>query len=334
VALVDNAGVGHFSGLETCGRVWVCPVCGGKIRARRGEDIAEGVGTWLVKGGGALFLTATLPHDQGDVLEVTLGLLVRGWKALWGGHSAKKWRKRLGIVGNIKSVEITVGDNGWHPHIHAVIILDKPVDLLNGRLGEWVPWLKAQWDRFLLREGWRLAHHLKGIDVLPVSVGSAAQLAAYVTKIQDGSYGGKGLGNEMARADLKRGKQGSRTPLEVLRDFLTWGDVADLALWLEYEKATEGRSAIRWSKGLRALLLPSSVELTDAEIAAAEVGGDVIGHIMSRTWYRVCETPGAEAAIRVAIGHGGMEAVIKTLLSYRLDRYLDEDVLTSEEWKV
>jgi hypothetical protein len=29
-----------------------------------------------------------------------------------------------------------------------------------------------------------------------------------------------------------------------------------------------------------------------------------------------------------------MEAVIKTLLSYRLDRYLDEDVLTSEEWKV
>lgn len=332
VALVDNGGVGHFAGLETCGRVWTCPVCGGKIRARRGEDIAEGVGMHLARGGGALFLTATLPHDQGDALALTLDLLVRGWKALWGGKAAAKWRKRLGILGNIKSIEITVGHNGWHPHIHAVIILEKPFDeLLDGRLAEWVPWLKAQWDRFLLREGWRPAHHLKGIDVLPVSADSAAQLAAYVTKIQDGN-GGKDLGNEMARADLKRGRKESRTPLEVLRDFLTWGDAADLALWLEYEQATAGKSAIRWSKGLRALLLPNSVELTDEEIAAEEVGGDVIGHIKSRTWYRVCETPGAEAAIRAAIGHGGMEAVIKVLLSYRLGRYLDEDVLIPEQW--
>ena len=90
--MVDNGGVGHFAGLETCGRVWTCPVCGGKIRARRGDDIAEGVGTWLVKGGGALLLAATLPHDQGDALKVTLGLLVRGWKALWGGKGAKMWR--------------------------------------------------------------------------------------------------------------------------------------------------------------------------------------------------------------------------------------------------
>jgi hypothetical protein len=138
----------------------------------------------------------------------------------------------------------------------------------------------------------------------------------------------------LARADLKRGRNQSRTPLEVLRDFLTWGDAADLALWHEYEKATEGRSAIRWSKGLRALLLPDApVELTNEEIAAEEVGGDVIGHILPRTWYRVCETPGAEAAIRTAIGHGGMEAVIKTLLSYRLGQYLEEDVFTPEEWR-
>jgi hypothetical protein len=289
---------------------------------------------WLAKGGSALFLTATLPHDQGDALDVVLGLLVRGWKALWSGKAATWWKKRLGILGNIKSIEITVGHNGWHPHIHAVIILEEPLDdlITEGLLAEWVAWLKATWDRFLIREGWRPAHPLKGIDVLPVSADSAAQLAAYVTKLQDGN-GGRGLGNEMARADLKRGKRGSRTPLEVLRDFLTWGDAADLALWLEYEKATVGKSAIRWSKGLRALLLPGLVELTDEEIAAEEIGGDVIGHIRSRTWYRVCETPGAEAAIRAAIGHGGMEAVIKTLLSYRLGRYLDEDVLTPEEWK-
>ena len=334
IALVDNAGVGHFAGLETCGRIWTCPVCGGKIRARRGDDIAEGVGAWLVKGGGALFLTATLPHDQGDALLLTLDLLVRGWKALWSGWSAVKWRKQLGIVGNIKSIEVTVGFNGWHPHIHAVILLEEPLEeLFDGRLGGWVSWLKEQWNRFLLREGWRPAHHLKGIDVLPVSAGTAAQLAAYVTKIHSGN-GDKGLGNEMARADLKRGRYESRTPLEVLRDFLTWGNAADLNLWLEYEKATEGRAAIRWSKGLRALLLPDAPEEpTNEEIAAEEVGGDVIGHILPRTWRRVCDTPGAEAAIRAAIGHGGMEAVIKTLLSYRLGRYLDEDVFTSEEWK-
>lgn len=328
VALVDNAGVGHFSGVETCGRVWLCPVCSGKIRARRGDDIAEGVGRWLVQGGAALFLTATLPHDQGDALATTLELLTRGWKAIWSGKASLVDRKRYGSIGNIKSIEITHGAAGWHPHIHAVVVLEQQLDLYTWC--EWARRLQTRWDSFLLKEGWRPSKVGVGIKVLPVEAATAAQLAAYVTKIQDGK-GGKGLGNEIARADLKRGRFESRTPTEILRDFLTWGDVEDLDRWYEYERATAGKSAIRWSPRLRAQLLPEApVEESDDAIAAEEVGGNVIGHVLPRTWYRICEIPGAEAAVKAAIGYGGMEAVVKTLLSYRLDV---GDVFTPEEWK-
>ena len=42
-----------FGGLETCGRIWLCPVCAAKIRVRRGDQIAEGVARHMDNGGSA-----------------------------------------------------------------------------------------------------------------------------------------------------------------------------------------------------------------------------------------------------------------------------------------
>jgi hypothetical protein len=154
---------------------------------------------------------------------------------------------------------------------------------------------------------------------------SVAGLAAYVTKLQDG----RGLGNEIARADLKNGKGSSRTPFQILADFGTWGEVGDLSLWHEYENSTVGKSAIRWSRGLRGLLLPDSAELTDEEIAAEDVGGEDVCAILPRTWYAICDTPGAETLVLRAIEEGGMQAVIRVLTALRID---PTGVLTPQEW--
>jgi len=40
VMVRDNAGVGHYAGVATCGSIWACPVCSAKIRATRSEDVS------------------------------------------------------------------------------------------------------------------------------------------------------------------------------------------------------------------------------------------------------------------------------------------------------
>lgn len=324
-ALVVKDNVAHWSGVETCGRIWLCPVCSAKIRARRGDEIAEAVGRHLEGGGGAYFATATLPHDQGDALIRSLEVLTQSWRSLMWGKAGKEDRERFGLVGNIKSVEITHGRKGWHPHIHAVILTEEPIGVL--QLCEWFARLDARWSRALVRNGWAPGLHGRRFRLDLVNRSTAAGLAAYVTKVQDSA----GLGNEIARADLKGAKsKTSRTPLGILADFGTDGLADDQDLWHEYEQATAGKSAIRWSRGLRALLLPDAEELTDEEIAAETVGGDTIAYATPWTLRRIAAVPGAEAAVFEAVGADGMEGLIRTLIAYRIGV---DGVMSPEEWE-
>jgi hypothetical protein len=320
VALVIREDVAHVSGVETCGRIWLCPVCSAKIRVRRGEEVAVAVGDWIKKGGSCYFLTATLPHEHGDALHDSLKALSEAWRWATSLRAAKDDVKLFGVVGNIKSVEVTHGRHGWHPHIHAVILTEEDVPLIDrtgaGRdMRAWYVGWDDRWARALARVGWTSGLEGVRLRLDLVNRSSVAGLAAYVTKLQNG----RGLGNEMARADLKGGRAGSRTPFEILADFATTGDVHDLELWHEFEIATQGRSAIRWSRGLRNLLLPDLEEQTDEEIAGEEIGGDVIARIRPELWYRIAGIPGADALVLDALEAGGLEAVIKTLVALRLD---------------
>ena len=322
VVIKKKGDVAHFANLESCGRIWLCAVCSAKIRARRGDEIAEAVGRWITQGHAAYFATATLSHDQGDALQVSLDVLGKSWRSLLSGKSYQEEKQRYGLVGNIKTVEITYGRNGWHPHIHAILLADEWIDLASGEMAAWFARLDARWARALVRHGWTPGKYTVRFTLYPVTVSPGA-LAGYVTKVQDG-----GLGHEMT-SDLKHGRLSSRTPMQILADFATDGLVADLDLWHEYEIATEGRSAIRWSKGLRDVLLPDVEEQTDEEIAAEDVGGDEIAALLPHVWNRITRIPGADAAVLDAVEQDGMEGLIRLLVGYRLDI---NGVLTPEEW--
>jgi hypothetical protein len=323
VVIKKKGDVAHFANVESCGRIWLCPVCSAKIRARRGDEIAEGVGRWITQGHAAYFATATLSHDQGDALATTLDILGKSWRSLTSGRVYQQEKERYGLIGNIKTVETTHGRNGWHPHIHAVLLADHWVDLASGDMAAWFARLDARWARALVRHGWTPGQYGYRFTLYPVTVTPGA-LAAYVTKVQEGN----GLGHEMT-SDLKTGRLSSRTPLQILANFGTDGLVSDLDLWHEYEAATEGRSAIRWSKGLRKILLPDVEEQTDDEIAAEDVGGDEIAALLPHVWNRIVRIPGADAAVLEAVETDGMEGLIRLLVAYRLDV---NGVLTPEEW--
>jgi len=309
VLIRNNAGVAHYTGVTTCGSIWACPVCSGKIRNRRAEQISKATADWDLKGNAVYMATFTMPHDVGMRLKALLSTIADGFRATISGRAWLKLRKRLGVVGTIRAMEITHGANGWHPHLHVLIYVDGLLDAQ--QLADLVLYLRDKWGRFITEAGYRLPSDEHGVDVQRCH--SAAEAGAYVAKTQEG----KGVGNEMARADLKQGRQGGLTPFELLDEFRWTGDAQVLRLWHEYEKATKGRQCITWSKGLKALLLADEdQDQSDEEIAAEEVGGDDVALIRNETWRKVVARPGLTAGILDAAERGGLEAINELLGRY------------------
>lgn len=108
-----------------------------------------------------------------------------------------------------------------------------------------------------------------GVHMLPLD----ASAVAYVSKI----------GDEVTRQDLKGG---ARQPWSIL-DAVADGEAWAVARWLEYDSATRGRRALVWSDGLRADVLPDVEDLTDEEIAALEVEGEVVALVPAETWVQL-----------------------------------------------
>lgn len=300
-------GTAHASGIETCASIWSCPVCAAKIRNHRSDEIGTGLGGHIEKGGGALFVTLTLPHEAGDKLARTMQLVSDGFREVNSGRGYAEDRAAFGILGHIRAFEVTHGGNGWHPHLHVIVAVDRPasVDVAKALQARW----QARWDRWLVRSGWRPSVDGIGVKVDRVRRDGAA-IGAYMAKLQEGERLDRSVANEVTRADLKSGKNGSRVPFEILADFGSDGTVDDLDLWQEFQLATKGRSAIRWSKGLRALLLEDP-ELTDDEIAAAEVGGDEIARLTSWLYRQVAGRPYGEAHLMIAAERGGVRGIVR-----------------------
>lgn len=312
-----------FGGLSTCGRVWLCPVCAAKIRLRRGDEIAEGVGRHFANGGAAYFWTCTLPHEQGDALKTTFDVMTKAFAHLTRGRAWDSERKQFGVIGSIKAVEVTHSRNGWHPHTHVIVLTERPLTF--DELCSWYARLDARWAAGLVRNGWSAGQAPYRFRMDPVQKSrDGERLAAYVAKVQD-----KGIGNEMARADMKGGRQGSRTPFEILADFGNGALADDLELWWEYEQATIGRSAIRWSPGLKARLLPDEEELSDDDIAAEDLGGETVAVLAPHLWWRIQNIPEAEIAVLEAVEAAGFDGLLRTLMTYRIE---PDGAYTPDQW--
>lgn len=261
VALAAD-GTAPFRGLQTCGSVTACPVCAAKIRQRRAEEIDEGLGRHLAGGGGAAFLTLTLPHDQGMALDALWSAVAGSWRQIVSGRHRAALRDAFGLVGYIRATEVTHGRADWHPHLHVLLLTERPLDL--DELRDLHLFIRTRWIRRVTALGFRAPDVHKGIRLLPVYSGGG--MGEYLTKVGDE---GRGPGLELARADLKDGRTGgSRSPFRILEDHLVGGDAADWRLFSEWLVVSKGRRTLEWSRGLRASLLPDEAERSDEEIAA------------------------------------------------------------------
>jgi len=284
----------HYSGVERCGSIWSCPVCAAVIRRGRSEEVQEAVTRHEADGGWLLFVTLTLRHKRGDPLALTLNASLEAFRALTAGRRWKAARVEYGIVGQIRASEVTYGQNGWHPHIHALFFVDQLLD--DDALARFEGWLHERWVDGVQQAGARLPSKLRAVDVRRSS-GDGTVVAQYLSKLQDGAGAAtKSIGAEMVRFDFKSGRGGSLTPFELLDSEHSQDaddDRARRALWWEYFKATKGRRAITWSRGLRELLdmTGSQFDLTDEEILADTVAQEKRYEVPVGAYRRVMNQP-------------------------------------------
>jgi len=263
----------------------------------------------------ALFVTRTIPHSEEGKLGVTLGLLAEGRRYVFNQKLVKVTRKSAGHVGAIASKEITHGHNGWHPHTHDIEFYERELSL------EDFAALSALYydylNRFYSRNGFEGLSRQHGVRIEQVQLDGVA-LAKYVAKLQEGDIR-LHTAHELTRWDLKLGRAGSLMPFDIVCEFFETGDMAALELWHEYEKETFGRSVIRFTKGLRALLLPREAEKTDEELAAVEVGGVDVVRFAGWFYRKIARVPGLEGRVLTALDTGGFAALVELLTVYHLD---------------
>lgn len=299
----ENGMHAHFSGVQHCGSIWACPVCSPIIRRERAEEITEAARRHLASGGGLAMVTFTVRHSRVDGLKDSMQVLADAYGDMSRSRAFREWKAGRGMVGYITATEITYGKNGWHPHRHVLMLFDRPVshELEAALHGE----LFAMWSHAVERSGGETVSR-EAFDVRAVTHGEE-QVASYVTKTVKGV---DGIGAEFSLADVKSGRAaGSINPFQLLDVETAEAE----ALWNEYVEATRGRSAIRWSRGLRDAL-GMGRERTDEEIMdELEQMGEVRVLIAPSLFYRVVRSYEVACSLLEAAERGDYAYISRTL---------------------
>lgn len=290
-------GGARLHGLVSCGSWSACPVCSHRIATARGDEIATGLDRHIEGTGDVILMTNTLRHDAGDRLAELYQGLSDAWRGVQAGAPWKRWREALGITGMIRGTDATVGPNGWHPHLHILILTRGTVPART--LARFRAWVRDRWDTMVRR-------HL-GDEHAPtwrhgVNITRGRRAGYYVAKL--------GLAREVSSMATKAGRTGHRTPFEVLADFAAHGRKSDRRLWREWVSAMHGKKHVFWGRGLKAELIPDLIERTDAAIARAEGEEETIVTVIpAETWDRIKALPGVPARIVWAARAGSGEDV-------------------------
>ena len=295
-------GTAQYAGLQTCGSVWACPVCAAKIAERRRVEVLAAMTAHKAAGGCVNLLTLTTPHQRKDNLADLLAMQSKAIKALWADRSAKAVFAEMGLVGQIRALEVTHGrksphNNGWHPLYHVLQFGGVGVDLARfdgPQMKDWSVRLYLRWAVCCVKAGLgepSFKHGLKLHD------GSKA--AAYAAKW--------GLEDEMTKGHTKKALHGE-TPFDFLRAYLLDSeDKQAAALFKEFAETFKGKRQLHWSKGLKARF--AIEETTDDELSTRiEERAILLGTLTVEQWRDVLNIDGRGALLDVA-ARAGWQAV-------------------------
>ena len=295
---VSTNGRPFFAGLARCSSVWECPVCAPRIQSGRAAELVELNRRHVATGGEMYLATLTLPHTRADQLREMRKTVSRTWQRVCNGAPWKKWRRRLALGGSVRALEVTTGPNGWHPHLHVALYTAAPLGA--ELLGEFTAWLSERWARFIVKAGYRMPSDEHGVRVEPL------RKTNYLAKM--------GLADEISRASSKEGRDGHRTPFQVLRD-IALGEPGpardrDVKIWRAWARGIRGARQLTFSRGLTATAAAYAVALTrddadlpdtQSELEGLGVDDSQLVRAFSIEEWRVITSSRSSVALRVRL---------------------------------
>lgn len=339
--LMKGAGQAYFGGLSTCAKIHLCPVCAGRIRSGRADELQTYVEAWETAGHGVAMVTLTMRHFERHVLKDLVKIQHAAWSRSFGAKGGKMWvrmKDQFGILGYARAWEVTRGPNGWHPHFHVLLFLDTP--WTERTAAEFSIAAYTRWAAALEKEGGYRPSEKHGVRVdvpgaaeAPLGeMSEGVRLARYLIKSGEGQASWA-LGAEMTRGDVKSGrKAGRRTPFEIVADSAdeTRDErlrKQDVMIWREFEEGSHMVRALVYSSKIKDLLkdLIEVEEISDADLAAPDdPAASAVAVFPSETWYtHIAPKRGRRLELVHAAERNGQESVRRLIERWGLEWGVD-----------
>jgi hypothetical protein len=287
-----------YSGLQTCGSVWACPVCAAKIAERRRAELVGAMAAHKARGGLVNMLTLTTPHQRTDDLRELLAKQAKALSGFWKDMTVRGVLAQMGTIGQVRALEVTHGrrspqNNGWHPHYHVLLFSGSGVDLARfdaPQMRDWAVRLYLRWSAYCVRAGLGAPSMEHGL-----SLHDGSKAAAYASKW--------GLEDEMTKGHTKKAIRGE-TPFDFLRAFLAdRSDTQAGELFRQFAETFKGKRQLHWSHGLKARFAVD--DLTDEALASRlDERAEFLGRISLDQWRDVLAADGRAHVLVVAASDG------------------------------
>ena len=231
----------HWGNVQRCGSIWACPVCAKQITEKRRSEMNTLLDYWRDQEDSDIkLMTLTFSHSQSEPLKILLKRLKHAITRFFGHRKFKDLSAICNIEYKVRSLEVTYGSNGWHPHFH-ILLLTRDIED------------QAFYYRDSLAQLW--------IDCC-IKSGLSSPSMEHGLDIRDGSYAEDyiakwGIDNEMTKGHVKRGKSSSLTPFDLLQksfDDELYFHKLPSKLFQEFVIAMKGARQLVWSRGLKDLV--------------------------------------------------------------------------------
>lgn len=277
-----------FGGLFVCASVWSCPICTTRISQVRCEEISIAFKIWHELGQKAneehsqVMVSFTIPHYNDQSVDELRSNFMNSRRTFKGQDILRKnpsfmpWKiisDEFGIQGSLSAIETTYGYNGWHPHSHDILFLDRKLsheelEELKARLTTaWVYACKRSKVKMDLDQEYNMFQK-------SVHVRNAPTPEEYISKFGIVDYEehkdilnpGWGAAQELTKAHIKSGRGIHRlSPWDFLRIIDQYPDDQEIylqfgRLFREYSRAFFGGRQLFWSKGFKEYLKNSDTQ--------------------------------------------------------------------------
>lgn len=119
----------RYSNLQTCGSVWVCPVCNHKIQVTRCDEVKSMLEHCKEHGWTVVFGTHTVRHDRKQSLRQVEDMASTVWRKVSQHRRVRDMKARVHLLGYVRASESTWSIvHGWHWHYHTYWIFADPLE--------------------------------------------------------------------------------------------------------------------------------------------------------------------------------------------------------------